>query len=34
LMEECTAYVRSNPLAAIGIAAAAGFILSRVISSR
>ena len=34
LMEECTAYVRSNPLAALGIAAAAGFILSRVISSR
>ena len=34
LMEECTTYVRSNPLAALGIAAAAGFILSRVISSR
>lgn len=34
LMESCSAYVQENPLAAIGIAVAAGFLLSRVISSR
>ena len=34
LMEECRGYVRNNPLASLGIAVAAGFLLSRLISSR
>ena len=34
LMEDCSAYVRDNPLASLGIAVAAGFLLSRLISWR
>jgi ElaB/YqjD/DUF883 family membrane-anchored ribosome-binding protein len=34
LMEACGGYVRANPLASLGIAVAAGFLLSRLISSR
>jgi ElaB/YqjD/DUF883 family membrane-anchored ribosome-binding protein len=34
LMETCSAYVRANPVASLGIAVAAGFLLSRLISSR
>lgn len=32
--ENCRDYVRENPLASIGIAVAAGFLLSRLMSSR
>jgi len=34
LMENCRGYVRDNPIASLGIAAAAGFLLSRLLSSR
>jgi len=34
LTESCREYVRENPLASIGIAVAAGFLLSRLLSSR
>ena len=34
LMESCSAYVQENPLASLGIAVAAGFLLSRLVSSR
>lgn len=34
LMEDCNNYVRENPMTSLGIAAAAGFLLSRMISSR
>ncbi len=34
LTESCREYVRENPLASIGIAVAAGFLLSRLMSSR
>jgi ElaB/YqjD/DUF883 family membrane-anchored ribosome-binding protein len=34
LMENCRGYVRENPLTSLGIAAAAGFLLSRLLSSR
>lgn len=34
LMEDCNNYVRENPMAALGIAAATGFLLSRLLSSR
>ena len=34
LMDNCHGYVRTNPVASIGIAVAAGFILSRLLSSR
>ena len=34
LMENCSGYVRSNPLTALGIAVAAGFLISRLTSSR
>jgi ElaB/YqjD/DUF883 family membrane-anchored ribosome-binding protein len=33
-MEQCRGYVRDNPLMALGIAIAAGFVLSRVLSIR
>jgi len=33
-MEDCNNYVRENPMAALGIAAATGFLLSRLLSSR
>jgi len=33
-MEKCRSYVRDNPIASLGIAVAAGFLLSRVISGR
>lgn len=33
-MEDCNNYVRENPMASLGMAAAAGFLLSRVLSSR
>lgn len=33
-MENCRSYVRDNPIASLGIAVAAGFLLSRVISGR
>jgi ElaB/YqjD/DUF883 family membrane-anchored ribosome-binding protein len=34
LLDDCSAYVRDHPLASLGIAAAAGFLLSRLTSSR
>lgn len=34
LFESCRGYVRDNPLTALGIAVAAGFVLSRVLSNR
>ncbi len=34
LMENCCGYVRKNPMTSLGIAAAAGFLLSRLLSSR
>ncbi len=33
-MEQCRGYVRENPVASLGIAIAAGFLLSRLLSSR
>jgi ElaB/YqjD/DUF883 family membrane-anchored ribosome-binding protein len=33
ITEECRGYVRDNPLASLGIALAAGFVLSRLLSS-
>lgn len=33
-MEDCSAYVRGNPLTSLGIAVAAGFVISRLISAR
>jgi ElaB/YqjD/DUF883 family membrane-anchored ribosome-binding protein len=33
-MEDCRSYVRDNPLTSLGIAVAAGFLLSRVMSGR
>ena len=34
IMEDCRVYVRDNPIASLGIAVAAGFLLSRVLSGR
>jgi len=34
LMESCRGYVQDNPITSLGIAAAAGFLLSRVLSGR
>lgn len=34
MMDNCHGYVRANPIASIGIAVAAGFVLSRLLSSR
>jgi ElaB/YqjD/DUF883 family membrane-anchored ribosome-binding protein len=34
LMEDCRGYVRDNPITSLGIAVAAGFLLSRVLSGR
>ena len=34
LMAECSGYVRVNPVKSLGIAAAAGFLLGRLLSSR
>jgi ElaB/YqjD/DUF883 family membrane-anchored ribosome-binding protein len=34
LVSECSGYVRANPIASIGIAVAAGFLLSRLLASR
>lgn len=34
LLEDCRGYVRENPIASIGIALAAGYLLSRLTSSR
>jgi len=34
LVENCRSYVHENPLTALGIAAAAGFVLSRLLSGR
>jgi ElaB protein len=34
MMEQCRGYVRDNPVTALGIAIAAGFLLSRLLSSR
>ena len=34
LTEQCRGYVRGNPLASLGIALAAGFLLSRLIANR
>ncbi|CAG1022237.1 DUF883 domain-containing protein [Methylomonas sp. LL1] len=34
LMKNCQGYVRDNPVSSLGIAVAAGFILSRLLSSR
>jgi ElaB/YqjD/DUF883 family membrane-anchored ribosome-binding protein len=31
-MEQCRGYVRDNPIASLGIAIAAGFLLSRLLS--
>ena len=33
-LEQCRAYVRDHPLASLGMAVAAGYVLSRVLSSR
>ena len=34
LMASCRAYVQDNPITSLGIAVAAGFLLSRVLSGR
>lgn len=34
LMENCRSYVRDNPITSLGIAVAAGFLLSRMLSGR
>jgi ElaB/YqjD/DUF883 family membrane-anchored ribosome-binding protein len=34
IMEDCRVYVRDNPITSMGIAVAAGFLLSRVLSGR
>lgn len=34
LMESCRGYVQENPITSLGIAVAAGFLLSRVLSGR
>jgi ElaB/YqjD/DUF883 family membrane-anchored ribosome-binding protein len=34
LMENCRCYVRDNPITSLGIAAATGFLLSRLLSGR
>lgn len=34
LLADCSAYMRKNPIASLGIAVAAGFLLSRLFSSR
>jgi ElaB/YqjD/DUF883 family membrane-anchored ribosome-binding protein len=34
LVDNCRSYVRDNPLTSLGIAVAAGFLLSRIVSSR
>lgn len=34
LMKDCQGYVRTNPVASLGIAVAAGFLLSRLMSGR
>ncbi|GAB6141622.1 hypothetical protein JCM14076_23510 [Methylosoma difficile] len=34
LVDNCNGYIRSNPIASIGIAVAAGFMLSRLLGSR
>ena len=34
LLENCRGYVREHPLTSLGIAAAAGFLLSRLLSGR
>ncbi|MDD5323116.1 MAG: DUF883 C-terminal domain-containing protein [Methylococcales bacterium] len=34
LIENCRSYVRDNPITSLGIAAAAGFLLSRLLSGR
>jgi len=34
LMENCRGYIRDNPITSLGIAAAAGFLLSRLLSGR
>ena len=34
LVENCRGYVRDNPITSLGIAVAAGFLLSRLLSSR
>jgi len=34
LMESCRGYVKDNPITSLGIAVAAGFLLSRVLSGR
>lgn len=34
LMTQCSGYVRANPLTSLGIAVAAGFLLSRLLASR
>ena len=34
LMESCRGYVQDNPITSLGIAVAAGFVLSRLLSGR
>jgi ElaB/YqjD/DUF883 family membrane-anchored ribosome-binding protein len=34
LMEDCRNYVRDNPMQSVGMAVAAGFLLSRILSDR
>lgn len=34
LIENCRGYVRDNPITSLGLAAAAGFLLSRLLSGR
>ncbi len=33
-MKQCRSYIHDNPITSLGIAAAAGFLLSRLLSSR
>lgn len=34
VMNQCRGYIRDNPITSLGIAAAAGFLLSRLLSGR
>ncbi|MDD5461332.1 MAG: DUF883 domain-containing protein [Methylococcales bacterium] len=34
LMEDCRSYVRDNPMQSVGMAVAAGFLLSRILGDR
>jgi len=34
MVDNCSSYVRSNPVTSLGVAVAAGFVLSRLLSGR